>query len=107
MDVVAADVPMLLGLDVLDREKLIVDNVDNLLVSKLHDWTIPITRKEGHLLPAVPVLDLVGLSGCIELCGAVFMRFCLRLDISKVLVRVWWEDASARTELRRYFVWRS
>ena len=49
IDVVAADVPMLIGLDVLDREELIVDNVDNLLVSKRYDWTIPITREEGHL----------------------------------------------------------
>ena len=49
MDVVAVDVAMLIGLDVLDREQLIVDNVDNLLVSKLHDWTVPITKKEGHL----------------------------------------------------------
>jgi hypothetical protein len=41
MDVVQANVPMLIGLEVLDRECLVADNVENKLRS--------ITRKYGHL----------------------------------------------------------
>lgn len=49
LDIVQPDVPMLLGLDVLDKEKLIVDNVENAVYSKKFKWSIPVTRKEGHL----------------------------------------------------------
>jgi hypothetical protein len=49
MDVVKADVPMLIGLEVLDRESLIPDNVENKLRSKENGWNLPITRKHGHL----------------------------------------------------------
>lgn len=49
MDVVIADVPMLIGLEVLDQNLLIADNVANLLISKRHNWSLPITRKHGHL----------------------------------------------------------
>ena len=49
MDVVQADVPMLIGLEVLDRERLIPDNVANKLRSLEDGWSLPITRKYGHL----------------------------------------------------------
>ena len=49
MDVVQADVPMLIGLEVLDRERLIPDNVANKLRSLENGWSLPITRKYGHL----------------------------------------------------------
>ena len=49
MDVIKINIPMLLGLDLLDQHSLVADNVDNLLVSKTIGWSIPITRKLGHL----------------------------------------------------------
>jgi hypothetical protein len=49
MDVVQADVPMIIGLEVLDRECLVADNVENKLLSTKHGWSLPITRKYGHL----------------------------------------------------------
>ncbi len=45
--VVAPDVPMLIGLDVLDREMLVADNVDNLLRSKIHGWEMPLVRRNS------------------------------------------------------------
>lgn len=42
IDVVEADVPLLVGLDVMDREGLVPDNVNHLLVSKLRGWTLAI-----------------------------------------------------------------
>ncbi len=49
MDVVSADMPMLLGLDILDREGLIACNVRNELQSVYHGWKIPIERELSHL----------------------------------------------------------
>ena len=49
IDVVQANVPMLVGLDILDRYYLVPDNVENLLVNKKANWKMPITRKFGHL----------------------------------------------------------
>ena len=49
IDIVQANVPFLFGLDLLDGEKLVADNVRNQVISRRHNWTIPITRKEGHL----------------------------------------------------------
>ena len=49
IDVVEADVPLLVGLDVMDREQLIADNCQNLLVSKRKNWSLPISRKHGHM----------------------------------------------------------
>lgn len=49
IDVVDADVPLLIGLDLLDLHQLIVDKVDNVLVSKSSGWKIPIARIHGHL----------------------------------------------------------
>jgi hypothetical protein len=49
MDVVQANVPMLIGLEVLDRECLVADNVENKLRSTKHGWSLSITRKYGHL----------------------------------------------------------
>ena len=49
VDVVRPDVPLLIGLDVLDQEQLIPNNVENQLESRLYGWSIPIIRKLGHL----------------------------------------------------------
>lgn len=49
VDVVSADVPLLLGIDVLDREQLVTDNVDNVLRSRRYGWEMPIIRRNGHL----------------------------------------------------------
>ena len=48
-DIVSADVPMLIGLDILDRESLVPNNVINELQSHVQGWSIPIIRKLGHL----------------------------------------------------------
>lgn len=47
--VVDADIPLLLGLDLLDKHKLVADNVDKVLVNKISGWSVPITRAHGHL----------------------------------------------------------
>ncbi len=44
-----ADVPLLLGLDVLDNEKLVSNNVQNELQEAQHCWSMPLTRKHGQL----------------------------------------------------------
>ncbi len=49
VNVVPADVPLLLGLDVLDNEKLVANNVQNELQATHHDWSMPLIRKHGHL----------------------------------------------------------
>ena len=49
IDVVDADIPCLLGLDLLDREGLVADNVENVLDSRRDHWKMPITRKHGHM----------------------------------------------------------
>lgn len=49
VDVVDADVPLLIGLDILDQEKLVPDNVENVLLSKDRGWKLPITRFQGHM----------------------------------------------------------
>lgn len=49
IDVVKANIPMLIGLEVLDQNQLVADNLDNELVSKRGKWSLPITRKNGHL----------------------------------------------------------
>ncbi|CDF34787.1 unnamed protein product [Chondrus crispus] len=49
VDVVDADVPLLFGLDLLDRHKLVADNTDNVLVSKIGGWQVPIVRAHGHM----------------------------------------------------------
>ncbi len=48
-DVVSADVPLLLGLNVLDREHLVADDVTNELHSPLLGYSMPFERKFGHL----------------------------------------------------------
>lgn len=49
VDVVNADVALLLGIDVLDREQLVADNVDNVLDSRHFGWKMPIQRRDGHM----------------------------------------------------------
>ena len=49
VDVIAPDVPLLFGLDVLDREGWFVNNVTSKLCSASKNWEMPIYRKHGHL----------------------------------------------------------
>ncbi len=49
LDVVSADVPMLLGLNVLDRESLVANNLTYELQAPLSGWSMPLERKFGHL----------------------------------------------------------
>ncbi len=49
MDVFEADVPMLLGLDIMDRDRLVPNNLLNELQAPYHGWLLPIIRKYGHL----------------------------------------------------------
>lgn len=48
-EVVPIDVPFLLGLDVLDKFQLVVDNVDMVLDCRVNQQRLPIVRKGGHL----------------------------------------------------------
>lgn len=48
-DIVKADVPLLLGIDVLDRESIVADNVDNVLDNRKRGWKMPITRQDQHM----------------------------------------------------------
>lgn len=48
-DIVDADIPLLIGLDFLDREQLLADNISNKLISRHDNWEIPIIRRNGHL----------------------------------------------------------
>jgi hypothetical protein len=53
--VVQADVPLILGLDILDKYKLVLNNVDDQLEGRSNPpnskvlWNDKITRKHGHL----------------------------------------------------------
>lgn len=47
-DVVNANIP-LLGLDTLNPHALVADNVDNVLRSRRHGWSIPIVRHNQHM----------------------------------------------------------
>lgn len=47
--VVEANVPLLLGLEVLDRERLVADNVENVLHNRRSGWKLPIVSKDQHM----------------------------------------------------------
>ncbi len=49
LDFFELDFPLLLGLDVLHKYKLVIDNVNDRLVCKRPPWSTPVTRKLGHL----------------------------------------------------------
>ena len=49
VDVVDADIPLLLGLDVLDEEGIYMNNVTNKLVHQQDGWSMNLTRKFGHM----------------------------------------------------------
>jgi len=49
IDIVDADIPMIIGLDILDKETLLADNTENLLIHKKEGWKMPLSRKAGHL----------------------------------------------------------
>ncbi len=48
-DVVKADVPMFIGLDLLDNYSLVANNVRNELQSELQGWSMPLTRNLVHM----------------------------------------------------------
>ena len=47
VDIVAANIPLLIGLDALDQFSLYINNVQNLLVHDKLRWAIPLTRQGG------------------------------------------------------------
>jgi hypothetical protein len=49
VDVVNVDIPLLLGLDFLDKHQLNPLNVQNQLWCVTEKWTLPIVRKNDHL----------------------------------------------------------
>lgn len=49
VDVVEPNVPLLIGLDALDKHSLYINNVRNLLLSEKFRWGIPLQHKNGHL----------------------------------------------------------
>jgi hypothetical protein len=49
IDVVQADVPLLIGLDVLDQNGLTADTLNNSLKCPGRGWEIPLVRKLGHI----------------------------------------------------------
>jgi hypothetical protein len=49
VDVVPTNVPMLLGLGVLDKFGLCADTVHNILHCTTEDWNLPLLRKLGHV----------------------------------------------------------
>ena len=48
-NVVDIDVPLLLGLDILESYKLVIDVAGRLLISNDHGWELDLIRKLGHL----------------------------------------------------------
>jgi hypothetical protein len=49
IDVVQADVPLLIGLDVLDGNGMTADTLNNVLKCPGRGWKIPFVRKLGHV----------------------------------------------------------
>ncbi len=49
VNVVPANFPLLLGLDVLDKDKLVANNVHNELLATHHCGSLPFIRKHEHL----------------------------------------------------------
>lgn len=48
-DIVNADIPLLIGLDYLDREQILPDNIQNKLICETESWELPIIRRMGHM----------------------------------------------------------
>lgn len=48
-DVADADIPLLLGIDVLDAECMVAENVENVLDHRKRNWRLPITRRGKHM----------------------------------------------------------
>lgn len=46
-EVVRAEAPFLLGIDILDKEALVADNVRNMLECPKKGWVMPIMKKRG------------------------------------------------------------
>ena len=49
VDLVAPNVPVLFGLDFLDRERWVVNNVTSKICYSSKNWEMPVYRKHGHL----------------------------------------------------------
>jgi hypothetical protein len=48
VDVVQADIPLLMGLDLMDEVGVLSDNTTNQLMNPTGLWSIPVVRKFGH-----------------------------------------------------------
>jgi hypothetical protein len=57
IDVVNLDVPLLIGLDTLDKLKAYLNNVTNSLVGL--GWSLPLIRMSGHLYLPLPAVDML------------------------------------------------
>ena len=79
LDVVSADVPALLGMDVMDENSLTPCTVSNRLIKRtvadhknpshyyiMDDWSVPLKRHEGHLYAqvSIPVLTFFQSHNC-------------------------------------------
>ncbi len=49
LDFVEINLPLLIWLDILDKHKLYVNNVENILVCVSPKWILQLTRKHGHI----------------------------------------------------------
>lgn len=50
VDIVAADVPLLIGLEFLDEQCIYIDNTRDEVVCRRDDWSDKLQRKSGHLM---------------------------------------------------------
>lgn len=44
-----AEIPVLIGIDIMDRERIYAINVENHVIHADQQWKIPIPRKFGHV----------------------------------------------------------
>ena len=52
VDIVRANIPLLIGLDALDEYQLYVNNIQNLLIHDRIGWIVPLQRLDGHMFYA-------------------------------------------------------
>eukprot|EP00171_Calliarthron_tuberculosum_P002994 IDg2994t1 len=49
LDIIDINIPLLMGLDLMGKYKLYIDNVSNMLICQTPRWYHPVTRKFGHI----------------------------------------------------------
>jgi hypothetical protein len=63
VDIVQADVPLLLGLESTSRHGFNVLIATDELFSAVHGWTMPLRRAQGHCLNGLRLSTLAGIRG--------------------------------------------